>query len=125
MRYAKVVNNIVVNVIEDNKPLSAPWIQSDTAQIGYIYDQDTGIFQPAFAVQSRKIETTAFWKRVPIAKRLEIRTSTDVYVKEWMRLFDDPRLYEVDLDEPELVEALNYFASIGLLTTEQAGALRS
>jgi hypothetical protein len=123
MRYVKVVNSIVVNAVESNDPLSAPWVQSDTAEIGYLYDD--GVFRSPVVVQSRKILTTDFWKRFPMQQRIQIRNSTDDVVIEWLRMFDDGRIYEIDLDDSEVIEAMNYFVSVGLLTASQAATARS
>jgi hypothetical protein len=125
MRYAKVVNSIVVNLVESELPLAAPWVQSGAAEIGFIYDQEAGTFIAPFVVRSRNIPTAAFWMRMPIGKRIQIRKSQDEYVVEWLRLFDSPHLYEIDLDGAEVIEALNYFSSIGLLSPVEVAALRA
>lgn len=123
MRYAKVIGNIVVNVINDDKILSSPWIASETAQIGYIYDPETGKFSAPYTVLTRKIPTTDFIMRVPIDKRIAMKKIDDPYVIDWMQLLYDPRLYEIELESPELIDALNYMVARGYFTQQEVAVL--
>jgi hypothetical protein len=79
-------------------------------------------YQPP--VSARMIPTLTLWRRVPVDVRIAIRGSSDLLVAEWLRLIDDPRLTEVDLDDPELIGAMTYMVGIGILTEEQAEFLR-
>jgi hypothetical protein len=46
MKYAIIDNNKVINIAKADKALADNWIQSDTAQIGWIYDTELKIFSP-------------------------------------------------------------------------------
>lgn len=55
-RYAIVRAGVVVNVAVAAEPLSAEWIQSDTARKGDLYDAQSGQFTtPAEPVQARPV----------------------------------------------------------------------
>lgn len=44
MIYVIVENGVVVNRTQADAPMGSGWIQSDTAQIGWLYDTSTGEF---------------------------------------------------------------------------------
>lgn len=46
MRYAIVESGKVVNVAESDKPLAENWIQSDNAEVGFVYNEDETFTQP-------------------------------------------------------------------------------
>jgi len=46
MIYVIVKNGVVVNRTQASEPLASNWIQSDTAQIGWLYNPSTGEFSP-------------------------------------------------------------------------------
>lgn len=41
MKYAIVIDGVVVNVVISESPLAANWIRTDTAGIGWTYDGTT------------------------------------------------------------------------------------
>ena len=54
-----------------------------------------------------------------------IRASTDVVVAQWLRILDDPRLTSVDRTKPSTIAAIDYLASINLLTADRATAIKT
>ena len=47
MIYVIVQNGVVINRTQADQPLADNWIESDVAQIGWLYDADTGEFSEA------------------------------------------------------------------------------
>lgn len=46
MDFVIVKNGVVINRVISDSALAENWIQSDTAQIGWLYDSETGDFTP-------------------------------------------------------------------------------
>ena len=46
MNFVIVKNGVVINRVISNSALAEDWIQSDTVQIGWLYDAETGDFTP-------------------------------------------------------------------------------
>lgn len=130
MRYAKIENEKVVNVIvlndEDLPLMPEDWVlvKSDTANIGddyingvFIVPAPVYIEQP---VQIRKIPAIDFKLRFTIQERVAIYASVDPIVKDFCSLLDDPRLQNVDLDLSTTVDAINYLVNQNLITQARA-----
>lgn len=119
-RYVKVVDGTVVLAVENETPLDPPWYQSDTAQIGWLYD-GVVFYEPAPPPpEPRFIPTIEFLNRFSVDESVTIRASADPVVKEWVRRADDPRLVQLDLNRQEVSDSIAYLVSEGLLTQARA-----
>lgn len=67
----------------------------------------------------RLVNTTDFMLRFTSQERVAIRSSTNPVVVDFLRIVDDQRLLVVDLNNPVVLNGLEYFVSISLLASDR------
>jgi len=124
MRYAKIENGKVENVIvllDDDLPkMPSDWtlIKSETANIGDDYINGAFVAQAPVYIEPIIIKTLspiAFKLRFTPQERVAIYASTDVIVRDFISILDDPRLQSIDLSLQSTIDTVNYLISIGLV----------
>lgn len=58
MKYAIIVNNIVVNIAESESPLEDNWIEAQNAEIGWVYENEA-FKEPPIDVEQLSAEARA------------------------------------------------------------------
>lgn len=134
-RYAKIENNKVENVIvlrdEDVGLMPSDWVlvKSDTANIGDDYINGVFVAQaPVYIEPPAPIKTLspiAFKLRFTPQERVAIYASTDVIVKDFIAILDDPRLTLVDLTLQSTIDAVGYLAAQGLIEQSRVSEILS
>ena len=71
------------------------------------------------------ISPARFMFLFPFSKLVEIRSSQDPIVKEFLRLLDDPRLLEIDRNTPFFNEAIIYLSSLFTFTQEELDKIKT
>lgn len=120
--YARIIDGIAVDVIhtppsESFVPALAaqfvevsPGVQSGWKYDGKVWTAPGGQVMPE-AAPLRKPTPPQFFLLFTVQERVGIRASTDPFVIDFLRLLDDPRLTEVDLDLKSTQDALAYLAA--------------
>lgn len=77
--------------------------------------------QPEPQPTNRWLSAILFKMRFTPQERVTIRTQaeTDLVLKDFLELIDDPRLISVDLNLPEVSDALDYLISKGIITQQR------
>lgn len=129
MRYAKIVNSKVENVIvlkdEDLPLMPSDWVlvKSDTANIGDDYINGVFVAQATPYVEPPKVTSVSpieFKLRFTPQERVAIYASTDPIVKDFVSIIEDSRLTKVNLTLQSTIDAINYLATQGLITEARA-----
>ena len=115
MKYAIIENGVVVNVASADFPLGPNWVQSDTAGIGWTYDN--GVFtapvvpEPPVVVDPCEwlIDKGPFFDRFGAAK-MTVLTSNDAVIKAI--LLDIGARHWIDLKRPDVATSLAYVGSV-------------
>lgn len=111
MKYAIIENGVVTNIAMADGPLAPNWVQSDTAGIGWTYDN--GVFtapvvpEPPVVVDPCEwlIDIGPFFDRFGAAK-LAVLTSTDATVKA---ILQDIQVRKwIDLKRADVASSLAY-----------------
>lgn len=134
MRYAKILNSKVENVIvlldEDLPKMPSDWllIKTETANIGDDYVNGVFIAQAAPYVEppvitSKLVPAIDFKLRFTAPERVSIYASTDAIVKDFVSLLDDVRLQNVDVMLPTTIDAVNYLVAQGLITQSRVAEI--
>lgn len=126
MKIALIENGIVANIIEAETLEEAQSIFPNAVElqspggIGSTYS--AGVFSEPPAPQSvRKISRIDFMRRIPVAKRIGIRQSTDPVVVDFLAMLDV--VEQVELDNSDTIAGKNYLVQQGLLTADEGAAL--
>lgn len=112
MRFAIVEHGAVTNIAIAVEPLAPNWVRSDTANIGDTYDGETFSAPPeaAKAPTPRRVSVGAFFDRFGAAKwaiLADTSPAVQALVKDCsVRAF-------IDLDRPDLPQALGLLAQTG------------
>lgn len=64
----------------------------------------------ALKIGTRKPTPPQFLTLFTPQERIAARASEDAFVQDFMALLNDPRMSEVDLDGPPVIQAVNYLA---------------
>jgi hypothetical protein len=154
MRFLYVLDGIVISsgAIAEGQPatLSGPpgsievtVNDSDPAQVGWLYDAETGTLAAPAPVRRTTMSPVRFRAQFGIQAKVAIRrarsyvdgTFTDAkadadakdardVLEELFADLDDPRLLEVDVADPDVIEGIDFVHSLGFIDKEHAERIK-
>lgn len=117
--------NRVVSVTETTDPLVGSNFVSinsyDTELLGKVWNGEVFEAPPAVYVQISVITKLDFLRRFTSEERINIRSSTNAIVVDFLYLLDLAQ--DVNLADPDTVAGVNYCESLGLLSVGRALAI--
>ena len=125
MKYAEILNTVVINIIEADLNLTWPFEtqliqinENEMCEPGYLYNPNE---MPRFIKQSLpKVFTSyEFILRLTATERASIRTAaiTDVNIADFLQLSQAAQ--EIDTSNPMTIQGMNYLVNVGLLTEQR------
>lgn len=128
MKYGHIENGVVIQVVDHDPStcFTPDWAEKfsevpDEVEAGWTTDGSTfSASVPVEPILAAKIISPVEFKMLfTSAERIAIKASTDAVVQDFVSILEDPRLTEVNLSNPTVIEALEYYVSNGLLTEER------
>ena len=124
MKYAIIENGVVVNTALADGPIAPNWVQTDTAGIGWAYEN--GVFTaPIIApiTAKRSITVLAFRSRFTQAEKQAIYTAAKTSVDVQIWLDDLAVATEVILDDARTTAGVQAMESAGLISAGRAAEI--
>ena len=137
MKYARIVNNIAIDVRADSPEgfftpeIVAEFVEvPDEVENGWVLENGTWTAPPEpeptpAPTEAPKVSPVEYKLLFTSAERVAIKAAraTDPVIDDFYDIVEDPRLTYVDLGLQSVKDAINYLQSKGLLTAERAAEI--